>query len=156
MGLQLEGTDQGGICGRPGLLCWQDAPPGFPGELLMYRQFLAAPWVDLWFLQVDRLLEQEGLEPYQRWLSPEEQQRSGRFKADRLRGRFILIRGILRALVGWYQVQDPAQVQFTYGDRGKPELGIVPGQQSLEFNLSHGQHYALYGFSAHPLGVNLS
>jgi 4'-phosphopantetheinyl transferase len=145
----------GGMNLRPPMLCWQDSPQGFPVELLMYRQFLAVPWVDLWFLNVDRLVEREGITPYQPWLSPEERHRSDRFKVELLRRRFIVIRGILRALIGWYQGKDPREVQFTYGDRGKPELVVGAGQEPLRFNLSHGQHYALYGFSPNPLGVDL-
>jgi 4'-phosphopantetheinyl transferase len=148
-------ADQDGMSLRPGLLCWQESPPGFPEELLMYRRFLPLPWVDLWFLDVDRLVAREGITAYQRWLSPEEGQRSDRFRVDQLRQRFIVIRGLLRALLGWYQGQDPGDVRFTYGQRGKPELVTVPGQEPLGFNLSHGQHYALYGFSSNPLGVDL-
>ena len=177
--------DNGEICPRPPLLSWGAPPSGFPPELVMCRGFRSAPWVDLWFLSVDRLLQREGVTPYHLWLSPAELQRSDRFKFDILRQRFIVMRGMLRALVGFYQGQDPGQVEFTYSDRGKPHIVPVSGQEPLHVNLSHslsyslshalgdsrnhgqnqgqsqdqgqdqGQQYALYGFSDRPLGVDL-
>ena len=125
----------------------------------MYREFLSAPWVDLWFLSVDRLLEREGVTSYHQWLSPAEVQRIDRFKFEILRQRFMIMRGMWRVLVGYYQGQTPDQVEFTYSDRGKPQIIPVSGQGPLHVNLSHtqtqGQHYALYGFSDRPLGVDL-
>src|ERR1700730_18249872 len=55
-------------------------------------------------------------------LSPDEQIRAGRFHFDRDRNRFIVGRGWLRALLGQYLGCAPAQLQFDYGNRGKPAI----------------------------------
>uniref|UniRef100_UPI0019D6D949 4'-phosphopantetheinyl transferase family protein n=1 Tax=Anaplasma marginale TaxID=770 RepID=UPI0019D6D949 len=47
---------------------------------------------------------------------------------------------------------DPKQIQFKYSDRGKPSLA----DNSLEFNLSHSQDLAIYGFTKNrKIGVDL-
>lgn len=89
-------------------------------------------------------------------LSPDEVARANRFRFARHRRRFMVARGILRCLLGNYVSVEPKDLQFVYGDRGKPQLkdlyGIIPPQ----FNISHSHEYALYGFAYHyPIGVDL-
>ena len=89
-------------------------------------------------------------------LSPDEIARADRFRFARHRRRFIVARGILRQLLGNYLDIEPKDLQFDYGDRGKPYLKDVDELISLQFNLSHSQEYALYGFTYHHLvGVDL-
>ncbi|MFZ9739769.1 MAG: 4'-phosphopantetheinyl transferase family protein [Prochlorotrichaceae cyanobacterium] len=140
---------------RPALLSWQAGPPGFAAELVVKWSFLTSPRVDLWFVPLDEVSAREGVRRYQQWLNPEERHRSDRFKFAWLRERFIVTRGILRQLMGFYRDQSPDQVDFIYSDRGKPHALPAAGQAPLYFNLSHAHHYALYGFSPCPLGVDL-
>ena len=89
-------------------------------------------------------------------LSAEEIARANRFKFPLHRRRFIVARGILRQLLGDYLQLNPNQVEFGYGDRGKPFLSSSLGNISLQFNVSHSQEYALLGFSLnHPIGVDI-
>jgi 4'-phosphopantetheinyl transferase len=76
-------------------------------------------------------------------LAPEELARAGRFHFDRDRTRFIVGRGWLRTLLGRYLCFAPAQLNFDYGDRGKPRLAGPPGADSLHFNLAHSDDLAL-------------
>ena len=88
-------------------------------------------------------------------LSPDEIARANRFRFARHRRRFIVARGILRQLLGNYLDIEPKDLQFDYGDRGKPLLKLEQIDH-LQFNLSHSHEYALYGFSYHHLiGVDL-
>ncbi|MBE9044853.1 4'-phosphopantetheinyl transferase superfamily protein [Pleurocapsales cyanobacterium LEGE 10410] len=88
-------------------------------------------------------------------LSPDEVARADRFHFAQHRARFIAARGILRQLLGNYLQLNPSKVKFVYGDRGKPQLAIMLNS-SLEFNVSHSQDYALYGFVYNcPIGVDL-
>ncbi|MGA0197621.1 MAG: 4'-phosphopantetheinyl transferase family protein [Prochlorotrichaceae cyanobacterium] len=144
-----------GIPPRPSLLSWQTGPPGFVAELLVKWSFLATPRVDLWFVPLDEVRAGEGVRRYQQWLNSAERLRSDRFKFAWLRERFIITRGILRQLIGFYRDQPPDQVDFSYSDRGKPLVVPAVGQAPLHFNLSHAHHYALYGFSPCPLGIDL-
>ena len=89
-------------------------------------------------------------------LSPDEIARADRFRFARHRRRFIVARGILRQLLGNYLDIEPRDLQFDYGDRGKPYLKDVDKLIPLQFNISHSQEYALYGFTYHHLiGVDL-
>ena len=88
-------------------------------------------------------------------LSPDEVARANRFRFARHRRRFIVARGILRQLLGNYLDIEPKDLQFDYGDRGKPLLKL-DRTEPLQFNLSHSHEYALYGFTYDCLiGVDL-
>ena len=88
-------------------------------------------------------------------LSPDEVARANRFRFARHRRRFIVARGILRQLLGNYLNIEPKDLQFDYGDRGKPLLKSNQ-TEPLQFNLSHSHEYALYGFTYDRLiGVDL-
>ena len=88
-------------------------------------------------------------------LSPDEVAKANRFRFARHQRRFIVARGILRQLLGNYLDIEPKDVQFEYGDRGKPLLKLNP-TKPLQFNLSHSHEYALYGFTYDRLiGVDL-
>jgi 4'-phosphopantetheinyl transferase len=90
------------------------------------------------------------------FLSPDEITRANKFKFERHKIRFIAARGILRELLANYLQINPLRVKFSYSDRGKPYLAPSISDRSLQFNLSHSQDYALYGFTRyHPIGVDL-
>ena len=97
--------------------------------------------VHVWRADLDR---QAGLHA-RMWqgLSPEERQRATRFKTPDLQARFILGRGLLRAILARYLAVEPGRVQFQYTPHGKPELAAGPGD-NLRFNLSHAGGCALY------------
>lgn len=88
-------------------------------------------------------------------LSPDELARASKFRFARHCARFIAARGILRQLLANYLQINPGKVKFDYGDRGKPRLSRMLSS-FLQFNLSHSQSYALYGFiNNYPIGVDL-
>ena len=114
---------------------------------------LAKERVDVWRANLD--LPTAEIERLKTWLSSDEVARANRFRFDRHRERFIAARGILRQLLGNYLQINPGKVKFEYGDRGKPRLSRMLNS-SLEFNVSHSQNYALYGFIYnYPIGVDL-
>ena len=90
------------------------------------------------------------------FLSKDEVARANKFRFPQHQRRFTVARGILRHLLANYLQISPVAVQFEYGDRGKPSLAIPFSDSSLQFNISHSQEYALYGFTYnYPLGVDL-
>ncbi|MBF2029516.1 MAG: 4'-phosphopantetheinyl transferase superfamily protein [Oscillatoriales cyanobacterium C42_A2020_001] len=87
-------------------------------------------------------------------LAEVERQRASRFRFEQDRNDFVVARGILRSLLGTYLDLEPAQVQFTYGDRGKPEL--ANHQSGTQFNVSHSNGMALYAIGRDRMvGVDL-
>jgi 4'-phosphopantetheinyl transferase len=86
-------------------------------------------------------------------LSPDERARAERFYFELHRNRFIVSRGGLRTILGRYLNIKPDRVEFEYSQRGKPRLA---GIKQLQFNVSHSQDLALYGFSCdRAIGVDL-
>ena len=109
--------------------------------------------VHLWRARLD--LNDSEVDRLASVLSSDEVARANRFRFARHRRRFIVARGILRQLLGNYLNIEPKDLQFDYGDRGKPLLKSNQSE-SLQFNLSHSHEYALYGFTYHHLiGVDL-
>ena len=88
-------------------------------------------------------------------LSPEEQVRADRFHFEKDRRHFTVARGGLRKLLGRYLSMAPAEIQFSYAERGKPRL--APDlEQGLKFNLAHSGGLALYAITRiGEIGVDL-
>ena len=86
-------------------------------------------------------------------LSTDEIARANKFRFLKHKSRFIAARGILRQLLANYLDLNPQNITLEYSDRGKPHLAK---DLSLQFNISHSQEYALYGFTLnHLIGVDI-
>lgn len=72
-------------------------------------------------------------------LSVDEQTRCERFRFAEHREAFIAGRALLRMILGSYCHCAPADLRFTYGDKGKPEIDREESHVSnaVSFNLSH-------------------
>ncbi len=101
--------------------------------------------VELWGLdlesgRVDRQL-----------LSSLEWERASSYQDERLRQRFIRLKGLQRRILGRYLHCEPSAVTYAYGPQGKPEL---PGTH-LFFNLTHSGDRAILAIASQPVGVDL-
>lgn len=83
------------------------------------------------------------MEQLWRTLSTDEQQLAARFHFERDRRRYVIGRGLLRAILGRYVQMAPEQIRFAYGVRGKPALVEACGGNRLKFNVSHSDGYFL-------------
>jgi 4'-phosphopantetheinyl transferase len=89
-------------------------------------------------------------------LSHDEMMRAERFRFERDRRRFIVGRGVLRAILFRYLGIEPEFVQFRYGSRGKPYLAEKVSSCGLRFSLAHSHELALYAFTRdREVGVDL-
>lgn len=89
------------------------------------------------------------------FLFDDEIARANKFYFPEHRRRFIVARSILRQLLGDYLNTNPKNIKFDYSDRGKPQLSKLCNN-SLQFNVSHSQEYALFGFAVDRLiGVDI-
>lgn len=90
------------------------------------------------------------------FLSDDEIARANKFRFVEHQKRFTAARGILRQLLANYLQISPCEVKFDYSDRGKPSLSGCHHNHHLQFNLSHSQNHALYGFTLNDLiGVDV-
>jgi 4'-phosphopantetheinyl transferase len=76
-------------------------------------------------------------------LADDERARAARFRFERDRSRYIVGRGVLRALLGGYLGVPAADVEFVYGAKGKPMLAGA----ELWFNVTHSGPLALFAFT---------
>ncbi|MBR8838429.1 MAG: 4'-phosphopantetheinyl transferase superfamily protein [Stigonema ocellatum SAG 48.90 = DSM 106950] len=89
-------------------------------------------------------------------LSQDEQLRADRFRFEKHRQRFIIGRGVLRAILGRYMNIEPSQLRFCYGSHGKPALATASPTGMLDFNLSHSGGVALYAFARdRQIGIDI-
>ena len=87
-----------------------------------------------------------------RSLPSEEKDRASNLTPTSAR-RFIIARGILRALLAGFTGTAPEKLRFRYGSSGKPSL---IDRDDIHFNISHSADLALFAFSPdRPVGVDV-
>jgi len=97
----------------------------------------AAVDVDLWAWALSR--DGCGVDVWYDLLSSSERNRASGMKSNALRWSFIAGRGRMRQILAGYNATDPAELQFEYGEKGKPALK----NSDLQFNLSHTSDYVV-------------
>lgn len=98
----------------------------------------------------------EDLSRYTTLLSQDELERAKRFHFERDHNHFIVGRALLRTFIGSYLDMEPSQIEFVYGQYGKPALKTVLHKKHLEFNLSHSKDFAVYAFGLdRKIGIDL-
>ena len=89
-------------------------------------------------------------------LASDERARAERFYFERDRERFIVARGVLRAILGLYLKRAPESLSFCYGSHGKPALAGEADGDSIRFNVSHSRGIALYAVCrGREVGIDL-
>jgi len=89
-------------------------------------------------------------------LSPSELERAGRFYFEHLRTSFTFAHGLMRYVLATYVGVEPAKLEFTTGEFGKPALAGPANASALSFNLSHSHGRALLAVSAgRDIGVDV-
>ena len=89
-------------------------------------------------------------------LTTRELDRARRFHLQTDRQRFIVARGLLRAILGRYLDVEPDQLRLGYGICGKPYLASTYGLNALRFNLSYSNGLALYAVTrGREIGIDL-
>lgn len=114
---------------------------------------VAADEIHVWRAELDQ--PEDVVERLSRALSPDEQERARRFLLERVRERFVVGRGLLRAILGRYLGREPQRLRFVYGERGKPALAPAEATD-LRFNVSHSGGVALFAVArACEVGVDV-
>jgi 4'-phosphopantetheinyl transferase len=127
-----------------------DAPWLEPPE----RLILGSGAVHVWRVSLDQSSSELAL--FQNTLDYDERSRADRFYFRRDRERFIVARGVLRALLCRYLDRSPKSLSFSYSAHGKPALASESGADAIRFNLSHSHGTALYALTrGRELGVDL-
>lgn len=105
---------------------------------------------------------EEELARWRPWLSPHEQARADRYVNPEHGRRYAASHARLREILARRLGCHSAEVAYTRGQHGKPELAPELAQRAraslgvpLHFNLSHSGAYALVGLSDAELGVDI-
>jgi 4'-phosphopantetheinyl transferase len=109
----------------------------------------AADEVHIWSVDLGRLPVE--LAELAAALTPDEQDRAGRYRAAKARDQFVACRGLLRRVLGGYTRTDPRAVPITYHQAGKPVLASA----AVEFNLTHTDGLALIAVGHRRLGIDV-
>ena len=89
-------------------------------------------------------------------LSDSERQNAARFRFESGRRRFIVARATLRRLLASRLGASPEEIEFEYGEHGKPALGGAFAHSDLRFNMSHCDDLAVYAFArGHEIGIDV-
>jgi 4'-phosphopantetheinyl transferase len=123
--------------------CW-DVPPD--------RRPLAEGEIHVWCANLNAPPDQRKL--LLELLAEDERARAGSYHFEIHRNRYAVARGLLRVILGHYLELSPAQLQFSYSERGKPRL--AEASSCLHFNLAHSADVALYAIThEQELGVDV-
>lgn len=77
------------------------------------------------------------LRSYLGLLSDDERARHDRFRFERDRHHFLVAHALVRTTLARVTGRTPESLTFTIGERGRPELDPVEGEEPVRFNLSH-------------------
>jgi len=111
---------------------------------------LAPGDVHVWYTTL-RVPEQ-ALRTYAKCLSPDESVRAARFTFPEGQRRFVVARAVLRLLLAEFLECNPAEIEFTANEFGKPS---VAGPCTLHFNVSHSYDLATYAFGTQEVGIDV-
>lgn len=93
--------------------------------------------VDIWRIHLD--LGLDSVKSFESALSADEARRASSFQFDKDRNHYIVAHFSLRDVLGRYLKAEPAKLEFSIDQYGKPALL----EHKLEFNLSHSGSFAL-------------
>ena len=110
--------------------------------------------VHVWRATLDQTPSQ--IQSFLHNLAADEQARAERFYFERDRERFIVARGVLRAILSGYLNRVPECLSFCYSSHGKPALAGESGGDAIRFNVAHSHGVALYAVTrGREVGIDL-
>lgn len=110
--------------------------------------------VHVWRASLD--LRQSQVSDLQKILNRDEMDRAGRFRFPEDGKRFIITRGLLRTILGFYLDVSPEELRFFQNFWGKP--GLIPegDGEALTFNVSHSSRLGLFAVCrGREIGIDL-
>jgi 4'-phosphopantetheinyl transferase len=107
--------------------------------------------VHVWRAEVETAYDRQDI--LWSFLAGDERQKAADFLFEGDRKRFVVARGILRALLGCYLGRHPGSLGFGYNPHGKPHLA---GDSEIRFSTSHSHGLVLLAFArGRDVGVDI-
>jgi 4'-phosphopantetheinyl transferase len=96
------------------------------------------------------------IEPFQKILSVDEIERATKFHFEKDRRKFIVARGTLRKILGYYLAIKPEEIIFEYTSFDKPIIAHKQNNDNINFNLSHSDELVLYAVTLNrKIGIDV-
>lgn len=113
--------------------------------------YLKPNQVDIWF--VDKKKHLNKLSEYWTVLCDDERKKASQFRFVKDFNCSVIARGVLRTLLGKYLNTNPKNIEFEFGEFGKPQLKET---NRLEFNVSHAEDGIAIAFTQkNKIGVDV-
>ena len=110
--------------------------------------------VHVWRARLE--VQSEGLRQLERTLTPGELERITNLASEVDRRRATASRGFLRNILAGYVERPAAEIAFTYGPAGKPEMSAAEHGEPLHFNSTHSGDVLLVAVGRVPsLGIDV-
>jgi len=107
--------------------------------------------VHIW--NVEANFTENQIESFIDFLSFDEKKRASKFKFPKDRQVFVVARGMLRYLSGFYLKEHPKTIEFKYSEYGRPSF---LQDFRINFNVSHSGNRIIIGFSKEQIiGVDI-
>lgn len=121
-------------------------------DLFNFSKEINSHQIHVWSINVSNVPE-NFQNSYYGLLSPNERSRVSKLRFLKDQRTFIIARGVLKKLSGYYLNIDPKMVDFEYEKFGKPRYR---NNSPIKFNVSHSGNLILIGFTKdYELGVDI-
>lgn len=109
--------------------------------------------IDIWLVDDRDVADSVLLDAYRDLLSPEETGRHQRLIFTRHRHQFLVSRALVRCVLAGYLGVEPAAIEFSHNEHGKPRL---VADTRLQFNLSHSNGLIALAITQQaPVGIDV-
>lgn len=98
--------------------------------------------VDVWCAPLH--MDAFSLNSLRNFLAEDERMKADRLRFKRVREDYVAARGLLRLILAAYLNEQPKDLEFQYGQHGKPALANELSRTGITFNMSHSHGMALY------------
>jgi 4'-phosphopantetheinyl transferase len=98
--------------------------------------------VDVWRASLH--MDASSLSALREFLVEDERMKADRLRFKRVRENYVAARGSLRLILAAYLNKQPKNLEFQYGQHGKPSLADGLNRKGITFNMSHSHGMALY------------
>ncbi len=119
--------------------------PGLAWDRVACVPQLPADVIQVWRADLSALTPHREL--LERCLHHDDHARAARLTRRAVRDRFVLVHGLLRALLGGYLRQRPESIEISVEPGGKPVLAHPAGVHALGWNVSHSGGATLFAFA---------
>ncbi len=90
------------------------------------------------------------------YLSEDERIRAEKLKIEEKKNQFVITRSVLRLLLSSAIAKSYQDIEFLYGEHGKPIINEYLNNKPVEFNISHSGNYALIAITlSNKVGVDI-